>query len=228
MSERRKRVADERTVERESHDELAMQPHGHAPHAADDLAVDIHLIGQDPFLGPVELIGEALGIMVERLDHLPGDRLEQGGGRLHLDAAAERSPGRFDGVQLMPAAGDEQGLGQGKMQKADLLGGAVEPADEIGKDAVEAGLGPMQLLMLVAGDEERARRLGKVGRGRQELAGARIGEVEMEPEPAAFCRHRLFDIELLRRPVRIEPKGEHEACQGLILRFRDIAGRLCL
>ena len=71
------------------------------------------------------------------------------------------------------------------MQKADLLGGAVEPADEIGKDAVEAGLGPMQLLMLIAGDEERARRLGKLRHGRHELAGAGIGEAEMEPEPAA-------------------------------------------
>ena len=114
------------------------------------------------------------------------------------------------------------------MQKADLLGGAVEPADEIGKDAVEAGFGPMQLLMLVAGDEKRARRLGKLGRGRHELAGAGIGEAEMEPEPAAPCRHRLLDIELVRRPVRIEANGEHEACQGLDFRFGDIAGRLCL
>ena len=31
-----------------------------------NLAVDIHLIGEDPFLGPVELTGEALGITVER------------------------------------------------------------------------------------------------------------------------------------------------------------------
>ena len=214
--------------ERAKRDELPMQPHGHAPHAADDMAVDIHLIGEDPFLGPVELTGEALGITIERLEHLPGDRLEQSGGRLHLDAAAERLPGRFDGVQLMPAAGDEQGLGQGKMQKADLLGGAVEPADEIGKDAVEGRLGPMQLLMLVGGDEDRARRLWKLGRGRQELAGARIGDVEMEPQPAAFGRYRLFDIELLRRPVRMEAKGKDEARQGLILRFGDIAVRRCL
>jgi hypothetical protein len=84
---------------------------------------------------------------------------------LHLDATAERASGCFDGVELMPAAGDEQSLGQGKMQKADLLGGAVEPADEIGKDAVEGRFGPMQLLMFVAGNKKRAGGLGKLRRG---------------------------------------------------------------
>lgn len=128
----------------------------------------------------------------------------------------------------MPAAGDEHALRQGKVQKADFLGGAAQPADEIGKDAVKAGFAPLQLLMLVAGDEKRPRRVGKLGRGGQEMAGTHIGEVEMEPEPAAPCRHRLFDIEHLRRPVRMEANGEHKACQGLGLRFGDIAGRLCL
>ena len=147
---------------------------------------------------------------------------------MHLDAAPQRTPGRFDGVELMAAAGDEQGLGQGKVQKANLLGGAVEPADEIGKDAVEGRFGPVQLLMFVAGDEECAGRLWKVGQRRHELAGAGIGETEMEPEPAASGRHRLLDIELFRRPVRMEANGEHEACQGPGFRFGDIAGRLCL
>jgi hypothetical protein len=86
----------------------------------------------------------------------------------------------------------------------------------------------MQLLMFVAGNKKRAGRLWKVWRGRDELAGARIGEAEMEPEPAALCRHRLLDIELLRRPVRIEANGKHEPCQRLGLRFHDSAGRLCL
>ena len=111
------------------------------------------------------------------------------------------------------------------MQKADFLGGAAQPADEIGKDAVKAGFAPLQLLMLVAGDEKRPRRVGKLGRGGQELAGAHIGEAEMEPVPAALGRHRLLDIEHLRRPVRIEAVGEHQARQGLGLRFGDIAGR---
>ena len=61
-----------------------MQPHGHAPHAADHFAVDIQLIGQDPLFGPVELIGKAIGKMVERLDHLPGNQFKQRGRRLDL------------------------------------------------------------------------------------------------------------------------------------------------
>jgi hypothetical protein len=128
----------------------------------------------------------------------------------------------------MPAAGDEHTVCQGKVQKADFLGGAAQPADEIGKDAVKAGFAPLQLLMLVAGDEKRPRRVGKLGRGGQELAGTHIGEVEMEPEPAAPCRHRLLDIEHLRRSVRIEAVGDHQTRQGLGLRFANIAGRLCL
>ena len=41
---------------------------------ADDFAVDIQLIGQDPFFGPVELIGKTIDKMVERLDHVPGNQ----------------------------------------------------------------------------------------------------------------------------------------------------------
>jgi hypothetical protein len=40
------------------------------------------------------------------------------------------------------------------MEKADLIGGAVQPADEVGEDAVDASVIGMQLLMLVGGDEE--------------------------------------------------------------------------
>ena len=61
-----------------------MHPYGRAPHAADHLAVDIQLIGQDPFLGMVELIGKTVGKLVEQLDHLPGNQFKQGGWRLNL------------------------------------------------------------------------------------------------------------------------------------------------
>ena len=184
--------------ERAERDQLPMHAHGRAPHAADHLAVDIQLIGQDPLLGVVELIGKAIGKMVEQLDHLPGNQFKQGGRRLNFGTETQRLAGGFDGVQLMPAAGDEYFLGQGKMQKADFLGGAAQAADEIGEDAVKAGLAPLQLLMLVGSDEKCAGRLGKLGCGGQVLAGTHIGEVEMEPEPAAIRRRRLFDIELLR------------------------------
>jgi hypothetical protein len=162
--------------------------------------------------------------MVERFDHLAGDRLQKGGGRLHLGATAKHAPGRLDGIELMAAAGDEQGLGQGKTQKAYLLGRAVEPADEVGKDAIEGRFGPVQLLMLVAGDEKRTRGLGKLRDRRHELASAGIGEAEMEPQPAASRRHRLIDIELLRRPVRMEANGQDQPRQRLGLHFGDFTG----
>ncbi|MGC2340281.1 MAG: hypothetical protein WA453_01590 [Methyloceanibacter sp.] len=83
------------------------------------------LVGQDPFLGVVELIGKTVGKAVERLDHLSGNHLKQGGGRLHLEPPAQFLAGCLDGVQLMPAARDEHALGQSKMQKADLLSGTA-------------------------------------------------------------------------------------------------------
>jgi hypothetical protein len=82
----------------------------------------------------------------------------------------------------------------------------------------------LQLLMLV-GSYESPRRLGKLRRGRQELAGTHIGKVEMEPEPAAIWRRRLLDIELLRRSILAEAIGKDQARQGLRRRLPGIAGR---
>jgi hypothetical protein len=42
-----------------------VQPHGHAPDAADQLPVGIQLVGQDPLLGAIELTGKTVGNMVE-------------------------------------------------------------------------------------------------------------------------------------------------------------------
>src|SRR5262245_16319239 len=123
------------------------------------------------------------------------------------------------------SAGDKYFLGQGKMQKADFLGGAARAADEIGKHAVKTGVAPLQLLMLFGSYEKRARRPGKLWCSGQELGGTHIGEVEMEPEPAAIRRRRLLDIELLRRSILAEAIGKDQARQGLRLRFAGIAGR---
>jgi hypothetical protein len=111
------------------------------------------------------------------------------------------------------------------MQKADFLGGAAQAADEIGEDALKAGLAPLQLLMLLGSDEKRARRPGKLWCGGQVLAGTHIGEVEMEPEPATIRRRRLLDIELLRRSIKVEAIGKNQARQGLRLRLPGIAER---
>src|SRR5262245_9891188 len=104
----------------------------------------------------------------------------------------------------MPAAGDEYFLGQGKMQKADFLGGAAQAADEIGKHAVKTGVAPLQLLMLVGSYEKRPRRLGKLRRGRQELAGTHIGKVEME---ARASRHLAPAASRHRAAPTIHPGG---------------------
>jgi hypothetical protein len=51
--------------ERAKRDQLPVQPHGHAPDAADQLPVGIQLVGQDPLLGAIELTGKTVGNMVE-------------------------------------------------------------------------------------------------------------------------------------------------------------------
>ena len=147
------------TVDQRAQDcQLPVQAHRHPAHAADRLAVNASRIDQDAFLDAVELPGEVFGISVERLDNLPGDGLEQRRRASQFEAVAKRPARGLDGVQLMPAAGDEQALRGGKMQKADLLGDAVKPANEIGKHAVNAGAMAVQLLMLFGGKEKRARR----------------------------------------------------------------------
>ena len=69
------------------------------------------LVGEDPFLCMVELIGKTVGESVERFGHLPDNHLEKDGGRLHLETPAQLLAGGFNGVQLMPTAGNEDALG---------------------------------------------------------------------------------------------------------------------
>lgn len=67
------------------------------------------------------------------------------------------------------------------MEKADLLGDAVEAADEIGDDAIKAVIVGMELLVLLGVDEEYSCRGRNIGLRLQEAAGARIGQVEVQP-----------------------------------------------
>lgn len=95
------------------------------------------------------------------------DGFEQAGDVCDLATLAERLPCRFDGVQHGPAAADQQRLGHGEMEKADLLSDAMQSANKVGKDAIDAGLLHMPLLMLVGGNEELPGRGGKIGDGPQ-------------------------------------------------------------
>jgi len=49
------------------------------------------------------------------------------------------------------------------MEEADLVGRSVEAEDKIGKDAKQARLTRIELLMVFCGDEQFARRGGKIG-----------------------------------------------------------------
>ena len=49
------------------------------------------------------------------------------------------------------------------MQKADLIGHAAKPADEIGEHAIDASAVGMQLLMSVRGKQQLSRRGGQLG-----------------------------------------------------------------
>jgi hypothetical protein len=51
-----------------------------------------------------------------------------------------------------------------KWRKPDLVGDSVEPANEVGKDAEQTGLALIELLVVVGGNEQLARRGRKVGR----------------------------------------------------------------
>ena len=96
----------------------------------------------------------------------------------------------------------------------------VEIADEVGEDAVEAVAADIELLMLVAGDEEVSRCGGQGEIGVQEAAGARVGQVEVKPKPAVgLVLDRLVDGELLRRAVGGEAKGGDQSRQSLSARI---------
>ena len=101
------------------------------------------------------------------------------------------------------------------MQAADLVGHAAEPRHEIGEDAVDARAPPVKLLMRIRGGEELRGRGGKREVGLQISARPGVGEVEVEPQPAAARLDRLAGGKLFRGPVRLEAKRPHEARQGL-------------
>ena len=54
-------------------------------------------------------------------------------------------------------------FGHGEMQEADLIGRAAKPADEIGKDAIDARSIRMQLLMPIRGKQQLPGSGGQLG-----------------------------------------------------------------
>ncbi len=96
---------------------------------------------------------------------------------------AQRPAGRLERVQTLPAAADEEFLGHGEMQEADLIGDAGKPINEIGEHAIDTSAVGVQLLMPVGRKQQLSRGCGQLGARLQEVAGARVGEIEMQPQP---------------------------------------------
>ena len=170
---------------------------------------------QHPLLDPVEILGEAVRVAFHRFDHVLDDRLEQGGGRADLAAGAQRSAHRFQRVQALPAPADEQRLGHGEMQKAAFIGDAAQAADEIGEHAIDAASVGMQLLMPVIRQQQLARGCGQIETRLEKIAGARVGEIEMQPQPSQAGGDRPIDRQLLDPAVGSEAKRADEPRQHL-------------
>jgi hypothetical protein len=59
------------------------------------------------------------------------------------------------------ASGDKESFAQGKMEESDLVGDAVDLANEIGEDPEQTAPDGIQLLMVIGTDEQLAGRSGK-------------------------------------------------------------------
>ena len=171
---------DQRALRRQ----LPVQPHGDLANPGKRLMLVARLGDQHPLLDLVEILGKAVGIALDGFDHVLDDRLQQRSGRGDLAAGAQRPARRLERIQTLPAAADEEFLGHGEMQEADLIGDAAKPADEIGEHAIDASR-----RRRAAADARRPQAAalcaaaGSSGRRFQKVAGARVGEIEMQPEP---------------------------------------------
>lgn len=141
--------------------QLPVQPHRELAHPADGLMLVARLGDQQSLLDLVEILGERVGIALDRLDHMLDDRFQQPGGCGDLVAAAQRAAHCLERIQALPPAADEKFPGHGEVQKADFVGHAAEPADEIGEHAIDTSPMRMQLLMPVRSKQELARRGGQ-------------------------------------------------------------------
>ena len=70
---------------------------------------------------------------------------------------------RVASMELSGQWRDEEVLDHSEMEEADLVGRSVEAEDEIGKDAEQASLARIELLVIVRGDEQLTRRRGEIG-----------------------------------------------------------------
>ena len=157
----------------------------------------------------VHILIELIGIFVDRVGYVIDDQLEQRGDAMQLAAAVERLACAFRGAHRPPPRADQQPIGHGEVQIAEMLRGAVDVGDEIGENAVDAIVVDMKLLGAVWRRQHNRRFGGQFLEPRQQGAGARVGEVEMQPQPAVVAGgvDRLVDRQRLGRAVGMNAEG---------------------
>ena len=143
------KIEVETLYERAKDHELTMEAHGGAADAAEHRPPFAYLVGEDSLLDAVELGSGVVGIAIDGVDHLLQEHLQKYRRGRNFATASDELARDVDRAQRAAAAGDEQPLGQGEMEKADLFGEPVEIADEVGEDAVEATADHVELLMLI-------------------------------------------------------------------------------
>ncbi|MEY9130279.1 hypothetical protein ACVIWV_003827 [Bradyrhizobium diazoefficiens] len=141
-------------------------------------------------------------------------------------AAFEHPARRIRRAQRLMAAADQQVLGHGEAQERGLLRGAVDVAHEVGEHAVDAVVDDMELLERVVGQQQLARKR-RQRRCRNPRPRPRIGQVEMQPEPAVMAElDRPVDRQRLGAAVAVQAERPDQARNGrLSPRYR--ADKLC-
>ena len=203
-----------------------MQPDRRAPNVAQRNALVARLAGQDFLLDLVERAGQALGIVVDGVDHVLDQGRQQGRHRWDLAPLAQRLACRAHRVHRLTPIADQQSLGHGEMNEAERLVGLVAAADQIGEHAIDAAFLDMQLLMVVGTHEQLHRGGRKAGNGLWNLQRRmRRRQVEMQPQPAVqMVDDRLIDGQLFGRSVAVKAKGPHQARQQRAAGVRLSAG----
>jgi hypothetical protein len=71
------------------------------------------------------------------------------------------------------------------MEEADLFSDALDRANKVRQDAVEAMVAGIELLVFVGSDKQISSHWRKGLIRLEKAASARVGEIEVKPEPAA-------------------------------------------
>ena len=102
-----------------------------------------------------------------------------------LASRGERRSQGIDRLQGLPAAGDHQAFRHREIEIPVPLSGALEVAHQIRENAKDAVGGRVELLVILRRDQKGSRRRRHLRPRRNCLAGTIVGEIEMQPQPAA-------------------------------------------